>query len=98
MKHFYWFFIILFTIGSAAAETKATRPQHVEMDTSKGKIIIRLYPTKAPETVKNFLMYVDNKFYDNTIFHRVIPNFMIQGGGFTSDMQRKATTVTPIQN
>jgi len=69
----------------------------VEMDTSKGKMVIELFPEKAPETVKNFLNYVDAKYYDGTIFHRVIPKFMIQGGGFTSDMKQKSAGA-PIKN
>ena len=69
----------------------------VVFETSKGKIVLELYPDYAPETVKNFLNYVDAKFYDGMIFHRVIPNFMIQGGGFTTDMKRK-TTRAPIKN
>ena len=69
----------------------------VEMDTTKGKIILELYADKAPKTVKNFLAYVDAGFYDGTIFHRVIPNFMIQGGGFTADMRQKKTRA-PIDN
>src|ERR1700722_13179698 len=58
----------------------------VLMTTSKGDIKIELYADKAPETVKNFLRYVESGFYDHTIFHRVIDGFMIQGGGFTKDM------------
>jgi cyclophilin family peptidyl-prolyl cis-trans isomerase len=69
----------------------------VVLDTSKGKIILELDADKAPQTVLNFLTYVDAGFYDGTIFHRVIPGFMIQGGGFTSEMQQKATR-TPIHN
>ena len=56
----------------------------VIMKTSMGTIKVELYPDKAPITVKNFLSYVNEKFYDNTVFHRVIKNFMVQGGGFTS--------------
>jgi cyclophilin family peptidyl-prolyl cis-trans isomerase len=63
----------------------------VEMKTSEGTIKIELWPDKAPITVKNFLRYADEKFFDGTIFHRVIPNFMIQGGGFTPDMKQKST-------
>jgi cyclophilin family peptidyl-prolyl cis-trans isomerase len=63
----------------------------VKLETSMGDIVIELDEEKAPVTVKNFLQYMEDGFYDGTIFHRVIPNFMIQGGGFTSDMQRKAT-------
>ena len=61
------------------------------METSQGTITIELEDDKAPITVKNFLGYVDEKFYDNTIFHRVIPTFMIQGGGFEPGMRQKAT-------
>ncbi len=63
----------------------------VVMKTSKGDIHLELNETKAPITVKNFLSYVDKKFYDGLIFHRVIKNFMIQGGGFTKNMQQKST-------
>lgn len=73
-----------------------TNPE-VIMETSQGKIIIELYPDKAPETVENFLAYVDSGFYDGTIFHRVIPDFMIQGGGFTKGMLGKLTS-PPIKN
>lgn len=69
----------------------------VILETSKGPIKIALHPDKAPETVENFLKYVDDQFYDGTIFHRVIDNFMIQGGGFTPEMQQKETS-DPIQN
>ncbi|MGB7290661.1 MAG: peptidylprolyl isomerase [Thermodesulfobacteriota bacterium] len=63
----------------------------VLMSTSMGDIKIELYPAKAPVTVENFLGYVRDGFYDGTIFHRVIPGFMIQGGGFTPDMNQKPT-------
>jgi peptidyl-prolyl cis-trans isomerase B (cyclophilin B) len=69
----------------------------VVLETSKGKIVLELYADKAPQTVANFLTYVDAGFYDGTIFHRVIPGFMIQGGGFTVEMQQKATR-PPIPN
>jgi cyclophilin family peptidyl-prolyl cis-trans isomerase len=62
---------------------------HVVVRTNHGNIKIRLYPKKAPKTVANFLAYVDAKFYDGTTFHRVIPNFMIQGGGFDAAMNPK---------
>jgi peptidyl-prolyl cis-trans isomerase B (cyclophilin B) len=67
------------------------------METSKGEIIIELYSDKAPSTVENFIQYVNDGFYDGTIFHRVIPNFMIQGGGMTTDMSEK-TTRASIKN
>jgi len=69
----------------------------VLMSTSLGDIKIELNEAKAPVTVKNFLAYVNSKFYDGTIFHRVIPGFMIQGGGFDKDMKQKPTNA-PIKN
>ena len=69
----------------------------VTLTTSEGVIKLELFPEKAPHTVKNFLTYVDNGFYPGTIFHRVIGDFMIQGGGFTSKMTRKET-LPPIVN
>ena len=63
----------------------------VLIKTSKGEIVVELYPAKAPITVENFLKYVDDKHYDGTVFHRVIGNFMIQGGGFAQDMKQKPT-------
>lgn len=76
---------------------KPAGPPKVVMATSRGDMTIELYPDKAPETVKNFLQYVDDEFYDGTIFHRVIPGFMIQGGGFESGMREKPTR-DPIKN
>jgi len=64
------------------------------LDTNHGKIIIELDAEKAPISAENFLTYVKESFFDNTIFHRVIPGFMIQGGGFTEDMQQKPTNAT----
>ena len=69
----------------------------VVMDTNQGTITLELDAEKAPITVANFLSYVDAKHYDGTIFHRVIPGFMIQGGGFTADMNQKATHA-PVKN
>jgi peptidyl-prolyl cis-trans isomerase A (cyclophilin A) len=69
----------------------------VEFETNQGNFKIELYPDKAPKTVSNFLYYVDNGFYKETIFHRVISNFMIQGGGFTREMSEKKTQ-PPIAN
>lgn len=80
----------------STGEAKAT-VNKVLMKTTKGDITIELYPEKASITVNNFLSYVDEKFYDSTIFHRVIKGFMIQGGGFTPDFQEKATK-PPIKN
>lgn len=80
-----------------AQEPEPQGPQKVRMETSEGTLVLELYPDRAPETVANFLEYVDAKFYDGTIFHRVIPNFMIQGGGFTPEMREKSTR-DPIKN
>jgi cyclophilin family peptidyl-prolyl cis-trans isomerase len=71
------------------AAEKVTVAPRVELTTSKGKIVIELDAAKAPITVKNFLTYVNEGFYTNTIFHRVIAGFMIQGGGMTADMRQK---------
>ena len=70
---------------------------NVLLDTTEGEILIELYPDKAPETVANFLKYVDEGFYKNTIFHRVIKGFMIQGGGLTLKMEEKPTDA-PVKN
>lgn len=67
------------------------------METSSGDMLLELFPEKAPETVENFLHYVEEGFYDNTIFHRVINDFMIQGGGLTLRMEEKPTHA-PIKN
>ncbi|MCW7754891.1 peptidylprolyl isomerase [Desulfobotulus sp. H1] len=67
------------------------------METSMGTMILELYPDKAPETVQNFLSYASTGFYNGTIFHRVIHGFMVQGGGFTENMQQKPTQ-DPIAN
>ena len=67
------------------------------METSMGEFKIELDAARAPKTVANFLRYVDDEFYDGTIFHRVISNFMIQGGGFTTEMSQKPTR-EPVEN
>jgi peptidyl-prolyl cis-trans isomerase B (cyclophilin B) len=69
----------------------------VKLKTNFGDITLELFEDKAPKTVANFLSYVEDGFFDNTIFHRVINNFMIQGGGFTPDMDQKDTK-DPIEN
>jgi len=74
----------------------STSPQ-VILHTNQGDIRIELDAEKAPKTVENFIAYVRDGFYDGTIFHRVISNFMIQGGGFDADMKQK-TTRAPVQN
>lgn len=78
-------------------DTKTTKHPVVLLKTSLGDIKIELYEDKAPESVKNFLDYVQSGQYDNTIFHRVIEGFMIQGGGFTKDMKQKSVKA-PIKN
>ena len=96
MKHIfklYFIFLLSFTSLNIYAEENIK----FVIDTSKGNIVIETYPKKAPITVKNFESYVNNGFYNNTIFHRVIDGFMIQGGGFTKDMAQKQTDA-PIQN
>lgn len=72
-------------------------PPRVELKTSMGVVVLELYPDRAPQTTANFLAYVDAGYYDGTIFHRVIPRFMIQGGGFTADMRQKSTR-PPVAN
>ncbi len=86
-------FILLFTITSnIQAETTM-----VKMDTNQGTIMLELDADNAPNTVANFLTYAKEGFFDGTIFHRVISNFMVQGGGFTEDMNQK-TVRDPIKN
>jgi len=82
--------------ASKAASPAAANPR-VLLDTSKGKIVIELFADKAPKSTKNFLDYVNAGHYNGTIFHRVIPGFMVQGGGFTPEMTEKPTR-PPIQN
>ncbi len=86
---------VLFLAGTVVAQT-AAKPK-VLLKTSKGDITLELDPAKAPVTVQNFLDYVNAKFYDGTIFHRVIKGFMIQGGGMTADLAEKQTKA-PIKN
>lgn len=88
---------------AAAAEPEKAKPIEKEsnplviFETTKGKMTIELYPKEAPVTVENFLTYVKEGFYEGTVFHRVIPRFVIQGGGMTADMERKKTH-DPIVN
>ena len=87
---------IMIVLVFAFAAIAGDNPK-IEMNTTKGKIVLELYADKAPKTVENFLAYLDAGFYDGTIFHRVIPGFMIQGGGFTADMKKKDAR-PPIDN
>lgn len=99
LKHFaLWLCLLTLTVPILAAEpaAKSANPQ-VRMTTSLGIIELELDPQKAPKTVANFLQYVDSGFYNGTIFHRVIPGFMIQGGGMLPGMKEKPTRA-PIPN
>ncbi len=91
--------VSLAVLASAAhAKEKAvTANPRVEIVTNKGRMVVELEAAKAPKTVENFLAYVDASFYDGLIFHRVIPNFMIQGGGFDKTMAQKKTNA-PVRN
>ena len=80
----------------AAAEPAPEAPR-VRLETSVGPIVMALNPSAAPKTVENFISYVNSGFYDGTLFHRVIPGFMVQGGGFTVEMSQKPTR-PPIPN
>jgi cyclophilin family peptidyl-prolyl cis-trans isomerase len=82
---------VVFLLAFPLSNTAADKNPKVIMKTSMGDITLEFYMDKAPVTVKNFLGYVDDKFYDGTIFHRVIKGFMIQGGGHTADMNKKPT-------
>ncbi len=86
-----------FSLLGSMINTAAAEAPQVKIETNMGDIIVLLEPDKAPKTVENFLTYVKDGFYGNTIFHRVISNFMIQGGGFTTDYKRKPTRA-PIEN
>lgn len=88
MQKFLVSLTLLLLSTASWAEANAVR---VQMETNKGNIILELNAEKAPKTVANFLQYVDEGFYNNTIFHRVIKGFMIQGGGFDTNYQRKNT-------
>jgi cyclophilin family peptidyl-prolyl cis-trans isomerase len=83
--------LIAALIGVLVTTAAQAKNPVVVVETSYGPIKVELFEDKAPNTVKNFLTYVDDKHYDGTIFHRVISNFMIQGGGFTPGMTEKKT-------
>ena len=96
MKHLIAPLLVLATLATSATGAGAADPR-VTMETSKGTMVLELHPDKAPKTVANFLAYVESGFYDGTVFHRVIPGFMIQGGGFDENLKKKANR-DPIQN
>jgi len=83
--------IALSALVGLSAPAHAQDAPKVKLATSMGDIVLQLDPAKAPKSVENFLAYVNAKHYDGTIFHRVIGTFMIQGGGFTTDMKQKPT-------
>jgi len=89
--------ILAIVAGTSMGQENGSSSSQVIMETSKGEIVLELYPDKAPLTVKNFLDYAEAGFYNGTIFHRVIPEFMIQGGGFTQDMEKKSIKA-PVKN
>ena len=86
-----------FSMGLPTVSEATDDNPRVVMETSMGTMVIELYPDKAPITVKNFLDYVDAGFYDGTIFHRVMPGFVLQGGGFDAEMEKKKNN-DPIKN
>jgi peptidyl-prolyl cis-trans isomerase B (cyclophilin B) len=96
MKRYVAMMVMIALICTGLSLAADPLPQ-VKLTTNKGDIVVELDSTAAPKTVNNFLTYVNDGFYDGVIFHRVIAGFMIQGGGFDADMQRK-TTRPPIPN
>lgn len=92
MRQLYAFLIFALLSGSnlLSQSAFAANPQ-LTFETNRGNFVVELYPDKAPKTVANFMQYVNSGFYKDTIFHRVINRFMIQGGGFTADMVEKGT-------
>ena len=89
--------LFLAVLGLTLANFALAANPHVEIRTNQGNMVLELYPELAPKTVENFLGYVKSGFYKGTIFHRVIDNFMIQGGGFDANLREKDTRA-PIQN
>ena len=87
--------VVCFMVGIACAESK--KNPVVTLETSLGNVKIELYEKEAPLSVRNFLDYTKSGFYSGTVFHRVIPGFMVQGGGFTVDLRQKPTDA-PIKN
>jgi peptidyl-prolyl cis-trans isomerase A (cyclophilin A) len=92
-----WLFPFIALAAAAGWGGAAAADPQVELKTSAGTIRLELYPDKAPQTVENFLKYVQDGHYDGTIFHRVIVNFMVQGGGFDRNYQQKKTR-EPVRN
>ncbi|KIO49062.1 peptidylprolyl isomerase [Nitrosospira sp. NpAV] len=94
--HIIRLFAVLSFLLSTITTAYAANPQ-VEIKTNFGSVVLELYPDKAPKTVGNFLNYVKDGYYTGTVFHRVIPGFMIQGGGFDKTLKQKATR-QPVEN
>lgn len=90
-------FALIFGGMALGNRAEAANPR-VKVETSEGSFVVELYPEKARQSVLNFLFYVKSGYYNNTIFHRVIPGFVIQGGGFDKDMAQKETNRKPIEN
>jgi peptidyl-prolyl cis-trans isomerase A (cyclophilin A) len=88
--------VLMFSSLAMSAHSQTANAPQVSMKTTMGEIVIELYPDKAPKSVENFLAYAKEGFYNGTIFHRVINNFMIQGGGMTRNLEQKRTKA-PIQ-
>jgi len=86
--------VVVLAVAALVAPVRAEEKSVVVIETSLGNIEVELNAEKAPITVTNFLGYVDEKFFDGTVFHRVMDNFMIQGGGFTPDLKEKAAKAT----
>ncbi|MCP3674219.1 MAG: peptidylprolyl isomerase A [Gammaproteobacteria bacterium] len=97
MNYFLRTILIIFIFIASIGVTQAAPKAIIKIETSLGNIIVELDHQRAPATVKNFLYYTKKKFYNGTIFHRVIPNFMIQGGGFDVGLSKKSTR-SPIRN
>jgi len=91
-----WKPVVLLSMAAGSPGALAADPM-VDLKTNMGTIRLELYPSKAPKTVENFLQYVKDGHFSGTIFHRVIDNFMIQGGGFDKNMKQKPTRA-PIEN
>jgi peptidyl-prolyl cis-trans isomerase B (cyclophilin B) len=96
-RHLLTALLLLPLLAGGAFTAAAADAPRVKLQTSLGDIVLELDPARAPATVENFLAYVRDGFYDGTIFHRVIEDFMIQGGGFSADYERRETRA-PIRN
>jgi len=96
-RRYFMQLIAAMSLTGVIGGAQAAEAPRVSLKTNMGDIVLELYPEKAPKTVANFLQYVKSGHYNGTIFHRVISNFMIQGGGFDQDMRQKPTKA-PIEN